>query len=68
MKFEIIRTDIKKVVLKATEFPDAAYAFGQYLCAITLVGILRSADDYTHIGGNSYVLKNGWKLEVREVA
>lgn len=67
MKYEIIRIDINKTVLKAREFADAESAFGLYLCALTVSGIIKSAADYTYDGGDRYTLKNGWKLEVRPV-
>lgn len=67
MKYEIVRTDLSnKIVLPATEFRDAEDAMGNYIFALTMAGILKSADDYTHNGGTSYTLKNGWKLEVSE--
>jgi len=65
MKFEIYRTDTDKRVLAPTEFRDAESAAGQYICALVIAGILKRADDYTHNGGESYTLKNGWRIEVR---
>ena len=70
MKFEIIRTDISKVVLRATDFPDAEYAAGQYIFALTMAGLMKSAADYTHDGGNQFTLhtvKGDWKIEARAV-
>ena len=65
MRFEIIRTDINKIVVKPMEFDSAERAAGEYICLLTLAGVLKSADDYTHDGGDRYTLKNGWKIEVR---
>lgn len=71
-KYEIHRTDINKRVCPPTDFRDAEYAAGQYIAALTLAGVLRSADDYTHDGGDRYTLRTirgeSWPIEVRACA
>ncbi|MDR2186886.1 MAG: hypothetical protein LBE62_02410 [Azonexus sp.] len=67
-KFEIFRSDINKVVLKAAQFNTEADALGQYMSVLMLAGILRGRNcDTVERVGNGYRLTNGWVVEVRAV-
>lgn len=70
MKFEVIRTDINKTVLKASEYIDEAAALGSYMSALMLAGILKMSDKHsvaTPLGNSQYRLANGWTLEIRAI-
>lgn len=66
-KFEIIRTDINKTVLKAYEFADVEAAVGKYISTLMLVGIIkmgRGGEKIESLGDNKFRLSNGWEIEV----
>lgn len=68
MKYEIIRTDINKTVLKAMEFNSEEDALGQYMSVLMLAGIIRMGKKEgfaEEIEPHNYRLPNGWMVEVR---
>lgn len=69
-KFEIIRTDINKVVVKPYEFRDEDAALGEYVSCLMLAGIIpmaKSTNPVTQIGDHQYNLCNGWELQINQI-
>lgn len=69
-KFEIIRTDINKTVLKPYEFHDEEAALGQYVSCLMLAGIIqmnKSQNPAEQIGEHQYKLVNGWKIQINKI-
>ena len=69
-KFEIVRTDINKTVVKPYEFQDEQAALGQYISCLMLAGIIpmnKSQNPAEQIGEHQYQLVNGWKLQINQI-
>lgn len=69
-KFEIVRTDINKTVVKAHEFHDEDAALGQYVSCLMLAGVIpmnKSANPAEQIGAHQYRLSNGWELQINKL-
>lgn len=65
--FQITNITKNKVVLTRT-FNDADEAFGKYVSALMLAGIVPMRDDsYKSTGDDTWVLSNGWNFKVELV-
>lgn len=66
--FKLTNITKNKVVL-TKQFNDAEEAFGKYVSALMIAGIVTMNDSaYEFIGNNTWKLSNGWEIKVEEIA
>lgn len=68
-KFEIIRTEINKTVVKPYEFRDEDAALGEYVSILMISGIIpmNTSNPAERIGEHLYQLCNGWKIQINKI-
>ncbi len=69
MKTYKLTNETKNKVVLTSKFSDAEDAFGKYVSALMMAGVVAMRDSaYKFIGNDCWELSNGWVISVKEVA